>query len=39
MAKEIDFEPTVADATRAGYVALLVFSIGKPPRLETSLEC
>jgi len=27
MAQEIDSEPTVADATRAGYVALLVFSI------------
>jgi len=38
MAMEIDSEPTIADATRAGYVALLVFSIGTGPRLESTFE-
>ncbi len=38
MAMEIDSEPTVADATRAGYVALLVFSIGKRPPLEPAFD-
>jgi hypothetical protein len=29
MAHEIDAEPTVADATRAGELALLLSSVGK----------
>ena len=38
MAMEIDSEPTVADATRSGYVALLVFSIGKQPPSEPAFD-